>query len=152
MVWPSIIGAPYVPTPKESVRKMLELANVNQGDFLVDLGSGDGRVIIMAAEEFGATALGIEADPIRVKWSRYQIRKRHLEEMVDVVWGNFFSQSLERATVVFVYQGDDVNQKLKLKLLNELQPGTRLVTYCFPFDGWDPVEITKKPNLYLYKV
>ncbi len=152
VVWPLVIGAAWIPTPRETGRKALELAKVNQDDVFVDLGSGDGRIIIMAAEDYGATAIGIEADPLRVLWSRRVIRKRGLEDKVTVIQGNFFSQNLSNATVVFVYQCEGVNRRLKSKLASELEPGTRLVSFSHPFDGWTPVEMTKKPDIYLYVV
>lgn len=152
MVWPSLIGAPWVPVSKDTARKMLELAKVTQEDTIVDLGSGDGRIIIMAAEEFGAESFGIEADPLRVLWSRSTIRRRGLRNVVRVVWGNFFTQSLVEASVVTVYQGQDINRRLKSKFEIELSPGTRVVSYSFPFDGWTPVETQKNPNLYLYVI
>jgi hypothetical protein len=149
-VWPTLIGAVWIPTPTETARKMLELAKVNKEDTVVDLGSGDGRIIVMAAEEFGAAAWGIEADPFRVLWSRIVIRHRGLKERVKVVWGNFYSQSIADATVVIVYQGQAINKQLQPKLLLELKPGTRVVSYSFSFEGWTPVETNKSPNLFLY--
>lgn len=151
-VWPSLIGAPYVPTSKGTAQKMLELAQVSADDTVADLGSGDGRIIMMAAEQFGANAFGIEADPLRVLWSRSVIRHRGLRKKVEVIWGNFFNQSLAKATVVTVYQGQEINKRLKDKFLLELEPGTRVVSYSFPFDGWTPVETQKNPHLYLYVI
>jgi hypothetical protein len=151
-VWPSLIGAPYVPTSKETAQKMLELAHVSSEDTVADLGSGDGRIIVLAAEQFGAKAFGIEADPLRVLWSRSVIRRRGLRNKVEVIWGNFFNQSLVDATVVTVYQGQEINKRLKDKFLLELKPGTRVVSYSFPFDGWAPVETQKNPRLYLYVI
>jgi hypothetical protein len=151
-VWPSLIGAPWVPVSKKTAQRMLELAKVTQEDTVVDLGSGDGRIIIMAAEKFGASAVGIEADPFRVLWSRGVVRCRGLIEIVDVIWGNFFVKSLSDATVVTVYQGQAINKRLKTKLAIELTPGTRVVSYSFPFEGWTPVETIKNPQLYLYVI
>ncbi len=149
-IWPSVIGAPWVPVSKSTARKMLELAQVTHEDTLLDMGSGDGRIIIMAAKEFGATALGIEADPLRVLWSRSVIRLRRLKDNVSVIWGNFFAQTLPDVTVVTVYQGQAINKRLKKKLSSDLKRGTRVVSYSFPFDGWTPVETQKNPHLYLY--
>jgi hypothetical protein len=151
-VWPSVIGAPWVPVSKKTSQSMLELAQVTSKDKVVDFGSGDGRIIIMAAEKFGAQAVGIEADPFRVLWSRMVIRRRGLGKLVDVIWGNFFSQTVSEASVVTVYQGQEINKRLKEKFTTELKPGTRVVSYCFPFDGWTPVETHKNPHLYLYVI
>jgi hypothetical protein len=151
-IWPTLIGAVWVPIPRETARKMLELANVTSDDTVVDLGSGDGRIIVMAAEEFGAKAFGIEADPFRVLWSRSVIRRRGLKNRVKVVWGNFYSQNIAAATVVTVFQGQAINKRLQPKLSTELQPGTRVVSYSFSFEGWSPIEVRKKPDLYLYMI
>ena len=151
-VWPSLVGAPWVPVSKNTARKMLELAKVNPEDTVVDLGSGDGRIILMAAEEFGARSFGVEVDPLRVFWSRSVIWRRGLRDMVKVVWGNFFTQSLVEASVVTVYQGQNINRRLKTKFEGELSPGTRIVSYSFPFDGWTPVETQKNPHLFLYVI
>ncbi|MHA2405580.1 MAG: SAM-dependent methyltransferase, partial [Candidatus Hermodarchaeia archaeon] len=125
-VWPSVIGAPWVPVSKKTSQSMLELAQVTSKDKVVDFGSGDGRIIIMAAEKFGAQAVGIEADPFRVLWSRMVIRRRGLGKLVDVIWGNFFSQTVSEASVVTVYQGQEINKRLKEKFTTELKPGTRV--------------------------
>ncbi|MFX1576187.1 MAG: SAM-dependent methyltransferase [Promethearchaeota archaeon] len=151
-VWPSLIGAPWVPVSKKTAQRMLELAKVTQEDTVVDLGSGDGRIIMMAAQKFGASAVGIEADPFRVLWSRGVIRRRGLNEIVEVIWGNFFTKSVPDATVVTVYQGQSINKRLKTKLATELTPGTRVVSYSFPFEEWTPVEMIKNPRLYLYVI
>jgi hypothetical protein len=151
-VWPSLIGAPWVPVSKKTAQRMLELAHVTSKDRVLDLGSGDGRIIVMAAEQFGAQAVGIEADPFRVLWSRSIIRRRGLGTLVDVIWGNFFTQSFSEASVVTVYQGQEINKRLKEKFTTELKPGTRVVSYCFPFEGWTPVETHQNPHLYLYVI
>ena len=151
-VWPSVIGAPWVPVSKKTAQRILDLAKVTPQDRVVDLGSGDGRIIILAAEKFGANAVGIEADPLRVLWSRMVIRLRGLGNLVNVVWGNFFTQRLSNASVVIVYQGQEINKRLKEKFTTELKPGTRVVSYSFPFEGWTPVETHKNPHLYLYVI
>ena len=85
ILWPMVIGAQWVPTPKKVVKKMLDLAGVGPGDKLIDLGSGDGRIILMAALEFEAIAVGIEADPLRVLITRFRIRLKGLKDRVDVI-------------------------------------------------------------------
>ena len=152
MIWPIIIGAPYVPTPHEVVDKMLEMAEVEEDDTLYDLGSGDGRIILEAADRYNARAIGIEADPLRVLWSRARIRSREMQDRVHVVWGNFFRTDLSEATVVTVYQGKGINRKLVDKLEEELKPGTRVVSYSFTFDGWTPIKKETDSSIYLYKI
>jgi ribosomal protein L11 methylase PrmA len=147
-----IIGAQWVPTSMDIVKSMLELAEVQEGDVVIDLGSGDGRIIITAAKDYNARAIGIEADPIRLIWSRSKIRKNGLSERVKVLWGNFLYKSLGEATVVTVYQNQETNNKLKPKFETELKPGTRVVSHVFIFDGWKPIKVDKESQIYLYLV
>lgn len=150
-LWPFLVrGAAWTPTPRETVRKMLELAKVSHEDIVVDLGSGDGRIIIIAAKEFGANAIGIEVDPLRIAWSRWKVRRSILQDKVQVVRGNFFTQDLSDATVVTVFQRTGTNKRLKAKLTSELKPGTRVVSYIHLFDGWIPAETDEGFGIYLY--
>lgn len=153
LLWPVIVkGAPWTPTPREIVRKMLELANVTQDDTVVDLGSGDGRIIIMAAKEFSAEAIGIEVDPFRIMWSRRNVQRSGVQEKVKVIKGNFFDLDLSGATVVTVFQRIGTNNRLKAKLTSELNPGTRIVSYIHLFEGWSPVKVIEDSKIYLYIV
>ena len=150
VLWPLLIGAGWVPTPRKVVRKMLNLADVGPGDTLYELGSGDGRIIFMAAKEFGAKAVGIEADPLRVLWTLAWIRVKGLRDQVSVLWGNFYKRDLGEASVVTVYQSTDINRKLKDKFKRELEPGTRVVSYAFTIEGWEPVKVDEEDKVYLY--
>ena len=152
LVWPAVIGATWTPTPPEVVHRMLEVAEVGQEDIVYDLGSGDGRILFVVVEGFGAEAVGIEADLVWVVWSRFKARRRGIRERVRVVWGNFFSQSLAGATVVTVFQGQGINQRLKEKFIEELKPGTRVVSHRFTFEGWKPVAVDEEARVYLYRV
>jgi cyclopropane fatty-acyl-phospholipid synthase-like methyltransferase len=152
IIWPIIIGAIYVPTPNNIVGKMLEMAEVKEGDILYDLGSGDGRIIIEAADKYKAKAIGIEADPLRVLWSRNKIRSRELHDRIKVIWGNFFKSDLSEATVVTVYQHQGINRKLIGKLEEELEPGARVISYSFTFDGWEPIKKGTDSQIFLYKI
>ena len=151
LVWPIFIGAIFLPTPYNVVEKMLSLAYVGKGDVLYDLGSGDGRIIIGAAER-GANAVGVEADPIRVIWSRLRIRRNFNRNRLRVIWGDFFKTSVSEATVVTVYQGETINNRLREKFEAELAPGSRVVSYSFQFDGWEPIKKLPDANVYLYVV
>ncbi|MFW9963901.1 MAG: SAM-dependent methyltransferase [Candidatus Sifarchaeia archaeon] len=152
IAWSGIIGAPWLPTPKNKVRTMLEFAEVSPEDRLYDLGSGDGRIIVMAAKEFGANSIGIEVDPLRLFWSRLAIRRHKLGDKVKVIRANFFKVSLEDATVVTLYQGHEINKKIRAKLDKELKSGTRVVSYRFILDGWTPIKMNKDKSIYLYIV
>jgi len=152
IAWSGAVGAPWLPTPKSRVRSMLEFANVNQDDRVFDLGSGDGRIIVMAAKEFGAQSTGIEVDPLRILWSKLAIRRNKLGSKVKVIRGNFFNVSVEDATVVTLYQGYKINIKIRDKLSAELRPGTRVVSYRFILEGWKPVKTSEEKSVYLYIV
>ena len=152
IVWPLLIGAGWVPTPRRVVRRMLRLAGVGPGDTLFELGSGDGRIMFMAAREFGAEAVGIEADPLRVLLTLVWIRLTGLTGRVSVLWGNFFKKDLGAASVVTVYQSTEINNRLKDKFTRELKPGTRVVSHAFMFDGWEPVKVDEESEVYLYVI
>ena len=152
IVWSTAVGAPWLPTSKSKVRKMLEFAKVGDGDTVYDLGSGDGRIIIMAAKEFGAKSVGIEADPIRQRWSKLMIRRHKLRDRVKVLRGNFFNFNIGDASVVTLYLGVGANNALREKLSEELKPGSRIVSHHFILKDWEPVGTDKEADLYLYEI
>ena len=152
LLWPMIIGAQWVPTSMRVVKRMLELADVQEGDVVMDLGSGDGRIVMTAASEYKVRAIGIEADPLRLLWSKYRIRQRRLSDRVKVLWGNFLDIDLGEASVVTVYQNQATNKKLKPKFEKELKSGTRVISHVFTLDGWEPRKVDKESQLYLYSI
>lgn len=131
---------------------MLEMAEIGPQDVLYDLGSGDGRIITEAVESYGAQAVGIEADPIRVLWSRISLFRSGIQNKSKIKWGNLFKEDISEATVVTVFLGDKANQKLKEKLLKELKPGTPVVSYVWTFNGWMPAKVNHKDRIYLYRI
>jgi SAM-dependent methyltransferase len=151
LIWPIFIGAIFLPTPYDVVEKMLSIADIREGDVLYDLGSGDGRIIIGAAE-LGAQGVGIEADPIRVLWSRLRAWRNPNHDRLRVIWGDFFNTSVSEATVVTVYQGESINNRLREKFESELRPGSRVVSFSFKIEGWELVKKHPNANVYLYIV
>ncbi len=152
MLWPLAIGAAYSPSSMRVVRKMLDMAQVSNNDRVYDLGSGDGRIVIEAAQRYQARGVGVEADPLRVMWSWLRITRLGLKPQVKIIWGNLFHQDISRATVVVLFLWGRTNDKLKDKLQQELEPGTRIVSYVWKFKGWDPVKVDRKDRIYLYIV
>lgn len=127
--------APYVVTTREDVQRMLDLAMVGPGDFLIDLGSGDGRIPIAAAER-GALGVGVEIDADLVALARERATKVGVEERVHFAVEDIFTTSIAEASVVTLYLMPDVNLRLRPRLLCELQPGTRVVSNTFTMGDW----------------
>lgn len=150
IMWSDILGAGFEPTSRRLVRRMLELAEVKEGDLVYDLGSGDGRIVIEAARRYKARAVGIEADPLRFLYSRMMIVILGLNQQVKIEWGNFFNGDLSPATVITLFLSQKANQKLKRKLISELRPGTRIVSYYWRIHGWKPVKEDKISRIYVY--
>ncbi len=134
----SDFSSPYVPTPDSTVERMLALGGVTPGDTVMDLGSGDGRIVIAAAKRYGARAIGVEYDPKLVEVSRLNAREAGVADRVRFIEGDLFKVDLSPASVVTVYLLPDVNLKLRDKLLAELRPGTRVVAHDFDLESWRP--------------
>ncbi len=149
--------APYVPSPPEIVEKMLELAQVDSHDRVYDLGSGDGRIVIMAVQKFGAQAVGIELDEKLYEESSKRIAELGLEQRAKIIHGNMFDSYIRPATVVTLYLLTSVNERLRPVLEKQLRPGTRIVSHDFQVPGWKPEKVVKAQSdnrishtLYLY--
>jgi hypothetical protein len=117
---------------------MLELAEIKPGDFMMDLGSGDGRIAIAAARDHGARALGIDIDPQRIKEARENAKKAGVEDKVEFRQENLFETPIKEADVITMYLLTSVNLKLRPRLLEELEPGTRIVSHAFDLGDWQP--------------
>ena len=135
MIWPpDSPWAPWWRTSDESIRRALKLAEVKSSDIVYDLGSGDGRVLIVAAKEFGASGVGIEIDPLRYFLSTLMIYINKVSDRAVIKRKNFFDEDLSPATVVFLYLVPKALERLRLKLLKELKPGTRIVSIKYEID------------------
>jgi precorrin-6B methylase 2 len=151
-LWSTAVGAGWEPTSRKKVRKMLEMSGVGPSDVVYDLGSGDGRIVVEAARTYHARAVGIEVDPLRVLFSRMAATFLHQNGRVRVVWGNFFHTNLSEATIVTMFLSQGTNRRLKSKLMAELKPGTRVVSYVWTFDDWMPTSIDSDDRLTMYVV
>jgi len=140
----------FVPLPKGTIRKILRLANVSEQDVVYDLGSGDGRVLVIAAEEFGAKAVGIEKNWLLYKLSKWKIRKSKLSNRIKIIHDNFFNQKISDATVIVVYLSKKLNNELEPKLKEELKKGTRIVSAAHQFSGLKLVKKIKTGHFYSY--
>lgn len=140
------LDVPYVPTPQSVVDQMLDLADVNSGDYVIDLGSGDGRIVISAAKR-GAAGHGIDLDPQRVTEARANAKEQGVANRVMFMEGDIFDTDFSNASVITMYLLPTVNLKLRPELLNKLEPGTRIVSHSFDMDGWKPdKQVTVKNN------
>ncbi len=129
-------GGPYVPTPQVVVDAMLALANVGPLDFVVDLGSGDGRIVLTAAQRYSARGLGVDIDPELVKQSNADAKKRGLSARASFRQEDVLQAKIDEATVVTLYLLPGMMQQLQAKFSKELKPGTRIVSHDFPFGDW----------------
>jgi SAM-dependent methyltransferase len=148
---------PFVPTPQDIVEKMLDLAKVTPDDVVYDLGSGDGRIVITAAQKYGAHAVGVEINPELYRQSSARIKELGLDDKARIMCEDMFDVSLKHATVVTLYLLTSSNEKMRPKLERELHSGTRVVCHDFHIPGWDPeqvVDVTSKNDIphkiYLY--
>lgn len=129
---------PDVRTPLVVVNEMLTLASVSAGDVVYDLGSGDGRILIAAAQDRGARGVGYEIDPALVAESTDRARRLGLADRVSFLKQDLFEADLRPATVVTLYLSPDLNRRLRPKLLSELRPGSRIVSHSFDMGDWMP--------------
>ena len=153
---------PFVPTTEEAVQAMLKLADVKKTDVVYDLGCGDGRIVIAAAKTYGARGVGIDINPVRIGEARENAKKAGVENLVRFEENDLFEADFHEATVVTLFLLPNVNLKLRPKLLQELKPGTRIVSNTFDMGDWkadkeatvgDPDEQTYLSHrLYLWTV
>ena len=133
--------APFVATPTSVVRQMLVLADLKPGEVLYDLGSGDGRAVIMAAKDFGATSVGVELRDDLAKRALDSIQELDLAEKTRIIQKDIFAVNLSAANVVFLYLTTSANEKIKPKLEAELESGTRVVSHDYEILGWKPLKV-----------
>lgn len=145
----------FVPTLESVVDAMLQMAKITPGDLVYDLGSGDGRIVILAAQKYGARAVGIELDPRLVQVSREVAREGEVEDRVTFINADLFDADISQATLVTIYLSRGVNARLEPKLRKELRPGTRIVSHQFPIGTWPPEQTLRADDgtlLYLWTI
>jgi len=141
---------PFVRSPKKVVVQMLELADVAADDVVYDLGSGDGRIPITAAQQFGARGVGIEIRPDLVQKARQRAEQAGVADRVTFRQGDLFKADFSDATVVTLYLLPDVNTRLRPMLFEQLEPGTRVVSHGFDMDMWEPDTKMQVDDSYVY--
>lgn len=146
----------FVPTWQPVVYQMLELAGVGKNDVVYDLGSGDGRIVIIAAQKYGARGVGIELDPKLVEISKQVAREADVADRATFVQGDLFQADVSKATVVTLFLSPSANAELEPKLRRELRAGTRIVSHQFPIGRWVPDKTVRAiedgTDLYLWTI
>jgi hypothetical protein len=150
--------APYYPTPETIVEKMLEMGDLRAGEKMFDLGSGDGRIVIMAAQKYHADATGVELDPDLAQSSTAKIRQLGLQKSARIIHGDILKQNYSSANLITVYLLPESNIKVRPVLDATIKKGTRIVAHDFEIGGWTPVKSIAIPDdgegrshmLYLY--
>lgn len=130
--------APFVPTPQDVVERMLKLAGVGANDVVYDLGSGDGRMVVTAARQFGARGVGIDIDPARIAEGRARAEQAGVADRVQFQQQDLMETDLSPATVVTLYLLSSSNAKLRPRLVSQLKPGARVVSHQFGMGDWPP--------------
>ena len=132
--------APYVPTPLDVVHRMLELAKVTKDDVVYDLGCGDGRIVIEAAQRYGSRGVGIDYDPERIAEANAAAQRRGVQDLVTFRQEDAMTADVSEATVVTLYLLTSSNRKLRPMLTRQLRPGARIVSHAFRMGDWEPEE------------
>lgn len=145
------LDVPYVPTDEKVVQAMLDLAEVTSKDLLYDLGCGDGRIVVAAAMDRNARGIGIDMDPMRIADAMEYAGNTGVEHLVDFFEGDLLEEDFSQATVVTLYLLDLVNVELRPRLLNELRPGTRIVSHAFDMGDWRADERKSFSGINLFK-
>lgn len=151
--------APYYPTPETIVARMLELGELKAGEHMFDLGSGDGRIVIMAARKFKADATGVEFDQDLWKQSAEKIKSLGLEKTARIIHGDILKQDYSSADLITVYLLPNSNDKVRPLLEKQLKKGARIVAHDFEFSDWTPVKVVdidddgegRSHRLFLYR-
>ena len=143
-------GAPYITMGKKEVGRMMELAKIKKGERVYDLGSGDGRLVILAAKK-GAKAIGFEINPFLVLISWVKILLAGVRKNAVVKWRNFWGQDISDADVVLLYLITQHMERMEKKLQKELKPSSRVISYTFKFPNWQHSFYDKENRLYVYE-
>lgn len=147
---PMFFGPPSKPTGHDRIRKALKLVNLQPGETLYDLGAGDGRVLLIAAREFNAQAVGIEIGPVQCAWIGLRLAASGLGNKVQLKWGNYFTTDVSKADVVFIYATSREMTRLASHLEKNMKPGSRVVSISADFTEWEPALFDEESLVFTY--
>ncbi len=145
-VYAGIIAAPYLGTPRKKIRRALGLAFLKPGEYFYDLGSGDGRSLIIAAKEYRAQAIGFELWYFLYLWSKVSIFIHRCPNRARVYWKNFYQVDISNANVIFCFLTPRAYLRLKKKFNKELKNGARVITFSSPLGFWEPQQVITFPD------
>jgi hypothetical protein len=148
------LDVPYVPTPQEVVDRMLALGKVRAGEFHMDLGSGDGRIAVTSASKFGARSFGADLNPVRVNEARENAKKANVSHLATFEVRNLYQTDISKADLLTMYLLPSVNLDLRPRVLNDMWPGSRVVSHAFDMGDWDPdvKEVVNGRTIFLWVV
>ena len=152
VILPIFFGAPWHPLMPGTIRRILRFAEVRPGETVCDLGCGEGRVLITAAKEFSARAIGVEIDPLKILLARLLIKINRVDDRVNIVRGNLFDFDPGSADVIYLYLTHQAMDKLFPEILKKLKPSVRIVSYRFCLRGMTPEKVSEDKTLFLYQL
>jgi predicted RNA methylase len=152
IVVPALYGLPSVPTKQERIRKALQLVNLQPDETIYDLGAGDGRVLLIAAREFHAKAVGIEIGPVQCALIWLRVVASGFGSKIQVRWGNYLKTDLSQADVVFLYATSKEVLRVAAYLEKQMKPGSRLVSISADFPEWEPSIIDDRELIFVYNM
>jgi ribosomal protein L11 methylase PrmA len=152
VILPIFFGAPWHPLMPETIRRILRFAEVRPGETVCDLGCGEGRVLIAAAKEFSARAIGVEIDPFKIVLARLLRKVNGVGDRVNIVRGNLFDFDPGSADVLYLYLTHQAMDKLFPEILKKLKPSVRIVSYRFCLRGMTPEKVNEDKTLFLYQL
>jgi SAM-dependent methyltransferase len=152
LLLPALSGQPWVPANEKRIHRALELVELKPGEVLYDLGSGDGRVLVVAARDFGARAVGVELSPLLFALAWIKIRAHGLQQKISLHCGSYFQVDISDADVIYLYLTRENTNRLRPKLEAEMKPGARLVSVSSDLEGWTPAEVDRDQLVFLYTI
>ena len=150
VIGPALFGSPWHPISRRDLKRALKFCDAKKGEHIIDLGSGDGRVLITAAKEYGLVGKGIEIDPIKVWLASLRIRLAGIQDKVTIVRGNIFDYDYREADILFIYLTHQAIDKLFPYILDQLKPTARIICYRFCIQGMTPDKVNADKTLFLY--
>jgi len=150
VIGPALFGAPWHPISRRDLKRGLDFCGTKPGEHLIDLGSGDGRVLITAVKEYGLNATGIEIDPIKVRLSNLRLKLAGVKDRAKIVRANIFDTDFREADILFIYLTHQALDRLFPKILEQLKPNAKILCYRFCIRGMAPDKVSADKTIFLY--